>query len=104
MYVLSEVEHSRKSMLHPEHFFILLVRAVIKNGWPDIAVAGFGLDVHELLEVCDWTSDGNVIWGIIEDSSETNGVVTVAEREGISGCDVFVLTLMVPTFCAVEQS
>ena len=64
MYVFSEAEvgeHSRKSMLHPEHFFILLLRAVIKNGCPDIAVAGFGLDVHKLLGVCDWAGDGRVI-------------------------------------------
>ena len=42
--------------------------------------------------------------GTIEDKSEANGVVSVAEMDGSSDCDVAVPMLTVPTFCAVEQS
>ena len=42
--------------------------------------------------------------GTIEDKSEANGVVSVVEKEGNSDCDVAASTLMVPTFCAVEQN
>lgn len=54
--------------------------------------------------VYDWGTDGRLRCGTIEDKSEAKGVVSVAEKEGSSDCDVAVPMLTVPTLCAVEQS
>ena len=48
----------------------------------------------------DWEFDWRFRCGTIEDKSEAKGVISVAEREGRSDCDVVVTMLTVPTLCA----